>query len=405
MSLLLTTETGWILSHLKYINKMYIDIKKGDQEFELNFYNKLFDINSQYLRDNQFEKAIDGVIDEDNHKGEKRKRKRKRKVEIDSSILNEIKFVKENFEGIMSDRVRASIFLRTEGRWGVVDNNKIAREGSNDFFQRSFGGFDEFFGRNSRDQAVVESIKGVEYVFPENCEFYSHDVRNIGEMLEGREFDFVLMDPPWWNKFVRRTKDRMNETGYKMMYNDELLKIPIEKLLTSNGVIAVWCSNAQSHYCDIIEKIFPSWGIKPISTWYWVKVTQTGYPICNFRYESVKQPYELIIFGAKIMNDEVKIPDKRIMISVPSSVHSHKPPLTEVIKPFLPENPRCLEIFARYLLPHWTSYGLEVLKFQHQWLFKNRELLILQKSLLKLDFPENRRTQGFPESFCRIHTK
>ncbi|XP_015109133.1 methyltransferase-like protein 4 [Diachasma alloeum] len=375
MSLLLTTETGWIISHLKYIKTIYRDIKnknQQDQEFELNFYNKLFDINCQYLRDNQFEKAINGVIKDNNDDDDKnkRKRKRKRKFEVDSSILKEIKFVKETFEGIMSENVREEFFPRTGGALGVADNNREAREGCNDFFQRSFREFNEFLGRNSRGEAVVESIEGVEYVFPENCEFYSHDVRNIEGVLEGREFDFVLMDPPWWNKFVRRKKERMSEAGYKMMYNDELLKIPIGKLLASNGVIGVWCSNAQSHHSDIIEKIFPSWGIKPIGTWYWVKVTQSGHPICNFRYESVKQPYELIIFGVKIGNDEVKIPDKRIVISVPSSVHSHKPPLTEVIKQFLPENPKCLEIFARYLLPHWTSYGLEVLKFQHQWLFK-----------------------------------
>lgn len=33
--------------------------------------------------------------------------------------------------------------------------------------------------------------------------------------------------------------------------------------------------------------------------------------------------------------------------------------------------PKCLELFARYLLPDYTSYGLEVLKFQHQFLYEN----------------------------------
>lgn len=32
--------------------------------------------------------------------------------------------------------------------------------------------------------------------------------------------------------------------------------------------------------------------------------------------------------------------------------------------------PKCLELFARYLLPNWTSYGLEALKFQHQFLYE-----------------------------------
>uniref|UniRef100_A0A0C9QY00 Mettl4 protein n=1 Tax=Fopius arisanus TaxID=64838 RepID=A0A0C9QY00_9HYME len=258
-------------------------------------------------------------------------------------------------------------FLRTG--IGVGDNNKEARGASGNFFKKSAQKFEEFFGANLRDEPVVVNFKRMEYVFPGNCEFYSHDVGNIEDKLEGKEFDFVLMDPPWWNKFVRRKRERSTESGYKMMHNDELLKIPMDKLLKTNGVVGVWCSNAQSHYSDVIEKIFPNWGIKPVATWYWIKVTRSGHPICNFRYQSVKQPYELIIFGIKIHNEGVKIPDKKILISIPSSVHSHKPPLTEVVRQFLPENPKCLEIFARYLLPNWTSYGLEVLKFQHEWLF------------------------------------
>ena len=43
--------------------------------------------------------------------------------------------------------------------------------------------------------------------------------------------------------------------------------------------------------------------------------------------------------------------------------------VSEIIKPYLSTNPKCLEIFARYLLPGWTSWGLEVLKFQHLSLY------------------------------------
>lgn len=32
--------------------------------------------------------------------------------------------------------------------------------------------------------------------------------------------------------------------------------------------------------------------------------------------------------------------------------------------------PKCLELFARYLLPNWTSFGLEALKFQHKFLYE-----------------------------------
>ena len=53
-----------------------------------------------------------------------------------------------------------------------------------------------------------------------------------------------------------------------------------------------------------------------------------------------------------------------MIMSIPSSQHSRKPPLNAILAPYLPKNFRGLEIFARNLLPGWTSFGNEVLKFQ-----------------------------------------
>jgi hypothetical protein len=45
---------------------------------------------------------------------------------------------------------------------------------------------------------------------------------------------------------------------------------------------------------------------------------------------------------------------------------------SDVLAPYLPTKPRCMEIFARYLLPGWTSWGCEVLKLQHLSLYVDR---------------------------------
>lgn len=58
-----------------------------------------------------------------------------------------------------------------------------------------------------------------------------------------------------------------------MMYNEDLAKIPIECLLGKNGIVAVWCTNAPSHYNSILNEMFPAWGITYVGTWYWVKVS------------------------------------------------------------------------------------------------------------------------------------
>lgn len=41
----------------------------------------------------------------------------------------------------------------------------------------------------------------------------------------------------------------------------------------------------------------------------------------------------------------------------------------DVLKPYIGSEPKCLELFARSLLPGWTSWGNEVLKFQHSSYF------------------------------------
>lgn len=38
---------------------------------------------------------------------------------------------------------------------------------------------------------------------------------------------------------------------------------------------------------------------------------------------------------------------------------------TEVLKDYIKPDGECLELFARNLQPGWTSWGNEVLKFQH----------------------------------------
>ena len=58
---------------------------------------------------------------------------------------------------------------------------------------------------------------------------------------------------------------------------------------------------------------------------------------------------------------------RRVIISVPSTIHSHKPPLIEVLIELnmIDANSECLEIFGRYLTPGWTTFGNEALKLQN----------------------------------------
>ena len=58
-------------------------------------------------------------------------------------------------------------------------------------------------------------------------------------------------------------------------------------------------------------------------------------------------------------------------LSVPSAIHSHKPPLDEILSDLglLKNRGKRLELFARYLMPNWTSFGNQVLKLQQRQYF------------------------------------
>ena len=102
-------------------------------------------------------------------------------------------------------------------------------------------------------------------------------------------------------------------------------------------------------------------------------MTKTGEPVCKLDIESSKKPYEMIYLAKRtpLKNDKNTIigPNgtRRVVISVPSAIHSHKPPLVEVFRELkmIHENSECLEIFGRYLTPGWTTFGNEALKLQN----------------------------------------
>lgn len=58
------------------------------------------------------------------------------------------------------------------------------------------------------------------------------------------------------------------------------------------------------------------------------QITKSGDPVCEFNVPLKKQPYEKIYLAAHIESErELQIDDINLLLSIPSVVHSHKPPL------------------------------------------------------------------------------
>jgi hypothetical protein len=69
--------------------------------------------------------------------------------------------------------------------------------------------------------------------------------------------------------------------------------------------------------------------------------------------------------------NNVKLENDYVLVSTPSGIHSHKPPLWPLLRDFglLQTDDQCLEIFGRYLLPNTVTVGNQCLLFQDKDVF------------------------------------
>ncbi|KAF2276231.1 MT-A70-domain-containing protein [Westerdykella ornata] len=188
------------------------------------------------------------------------------------------------------------------------------------------------------------------------------------EYVLPRHFDFILLDPPWPSGSVKR-KGNYEQVGGMPYMKKMLMSMDIDNYIEHNGLVGIWVTNKQSLRDHVLGPggLFEQWNVGLIEEWIWIKTTIKGEPMFSLGSEW-RKPYEVLLLGRAAPNSwttmtaapEIK---RRVIAAVPD-IHSRKPCLKELIEPFMPGPDYCaLEIFARYLVAGWTSWGNEVLKF------------------------------------------
>ncbi|CAB1349522.1 unnamed protein product [Coregonus sp. 'balchen'] len=181
---------------------------------------------------------------------------------------------------------------------------------------------------NCMDCAMEVTLMGENYIIPPRCAFLLSD--------------FARMQPL-------------------------LKRLPVPLLTSTGCVVVTWVTNRPSHLRFVRDELYPHWGVEVLAEWFWVKVTRSGEYV--FPLDSPhKKPYEVLVLGryrGSLRKTELPMEEQRVIVSVPSALHSHKPSLSEVLRPYVGADAQCLELFARSLQPGWTSWGNEVIKFQH----------------------------------------
>ncbi|XP_063830740.1 N(6)-adenine-specific methyltransferase METTL4 [Ostrinia nubilalis] len=345
MTLVFDTNDCCLLDHGRYVTNLYKKVVDDEQVTSFELSEKLFHI-----------------VNRNNSRDIHRKRKHKSN-EYHEETLN-IKMQYETFLNEIPISIKEVLCKEnlTIDSSEVLKLSQLLCEGT--IFEHI-----GLNGGNNLGSPLKCKVRNEYFLIPQNCRFFCGCIKEQCPKLDGNKFDILVADPPWWNKYIRRLKNANDKLSYNMMYNKDIASIPVKNLLASDCIIAVWCTNAQSNIDAVKNLIFPKWGVEYVTTWYWLKVTIDLKPLCPFSAGCKKQPYERIILGrvGKIKD----IPMEKIILSVPSALHSHKLPLLDLLKPYLnKENPEALELFARYLLPNTTSVGYEPLKWQHISLYE-----------------------------------
>lgn len=210
-------------------------------------------------------------------------------------------------------------------------------------------------------------------------------VKHVAEQLDTtRQFDVIVMDPPWPNASVRRT-EKSGRSAYQVSptvwdVRQLIFEMDIDVLLANQGVIAIWITNKPA-VRDLVlgeDGLFDSWDVRLEEEWLWIKTTTEGEPVSSLD-ALWRKPYEVLLVGRKhdprrsdqhvILADTSKV-ERRVIVAV-ADLHSRKPCLESLFTRFAisatstSTKQRILECFARYLVSGWWSWGNQVLKFNH----------------------------------------
>ena len=256
--------------------------------------------------------------------------KRKQKVKSKSiNIPDDLKSLNDKIQVFLVACKSRNTFPSTDEH--DIDNLKTLNVELMNKFYESSTEFGFFHGENNLNEGRVMMLNDSSFLIPPRCRFFNKKIEDIKTFLpesEANKFDFIVIDPPWTNRYIKRVKkNSSNKQGYSMMSDEEIVKIPLENYIGKSSIVVIWSTNSDSHINAIKDKFLENWKLKLLSSWQWVKVDKNGELFCAI--DGNKKPFEQIFIATHIENFhyDKELEQNFTMFSQPSSIHSHKPPL------------------------------------------------------------------------------
>ncbi len=179
------------------------------------------------------------------------------------------------------------------------------------------------------------------------------------------QFDFVLLDPPWANRSVRRSGKYSTAESHGGLDPMAALEGMLSQHIAPGGLVGCWVTNKPAVRTAALDA-FEEWEVELVEEWVWVKVTSRGEPVTELG-GVWRKPYEVLLLGRKGAVAEERVErkvERRLIVGVPD-LHSRKPNLKEMVEPMMPDarRYRALEVFARNSTAGWWAWGDECMKY------------------------------------------
>lgn len=202
-----------------------------------------------------------------------------------------------------------------------------------------------------------------------------------------KHFDFILLDPPWPNRSVKRTHKTAGSSYSTLPTLSDLreliLDMKLDLFMDKDCLVAMWVTNNPGVRELVLGEngLFECWDVDIVEEWLWLKTTAHGEPVTQLS-NLWRKPYEVLLLGRRRdptteNRRETHPPRKlkrRVIMAVPD-LHSRKPCLKEMIEPLMSDskNYRALEVFARHLVTGWWSWGDECIKFNWEGFWRDND--------------------------------